>query len=131
MSVKLTPELRRQLESVNARNNAMPYVEDRKAHGKIEQWDDIRKLLRGDCEDYALGKRAELRELGWTEADLSLVTCWIPVNQYHMVLAVTHADGTLILDNAYPKIREWTECLKAGYKFDKRQQGSGWFSVPS
>lgn len=71
------------------------YVSDEKQHGVPEYWEIS---LAGDCEDYALWCRKELKRRG-IESDL--VVCYTETGEAHMVCSV---DGW-ILDNRHRNVR--------------------------
>lgn len=98
-------EQRHQLETVNSIVNAMPYITDQKQFGQEEYWEETGK---GDCEDKVLAKMAMLRHLGWARGDLNMAICKVG-GIGHAVLAVASDDGTMILDNAQPKVCMWRD----------------------
>lgn len=53
----------------------------------------------GDCEDYALTKRARLRAAGLPAGAVRLATAALPSGELHAVLTVETDRGTLVLDN--------------------------------
>src|SRR5688572_15398105 len=65
------------LEAVNSYVNArVRFVDDRVQYGIADRWQaasDTLARARGDCEDFALAKRAMLRAAGVPEKDLYLV----------------------------------------------------------
>lgn len=99
-------------------NNSVTYKTDAQCYGKPEHWEAAGKY--GDCEDYALLKRAKLLKAGWDPDKIGLVTC-----RYsgigHCVLWVDTQDGYFILDNRYAEPRtpslldyEWEAMLCDG-----------------
>ena len=81
------PVLRKVQKSVN---DLVFQATDTSLHGTIEHW-DFPKLISdsegsyfaGDCEDIAILKRWELRELyGYAQSQLLLTTILIPMNEY-------------------------------------------------
>jgi predicted transglutaminase-like cysteine proteinase len=78
-------------------NDSVSYRTDAAQYGRPEHWEPAGRL--GDCEDYALLKRARLLEAGWDADKLALVTCRQPGGVGHVVLYVDTDDGAFILDN--------------------------------
>lgn len=82
---------------VNAR---VAYKSDLQQFGVPDFWQEAGRF--GDCEDYALLKRALLKEQGFDESCIHLATCWINVKAIdtgHCVLIVETDKGQFILDN--------------------------------
>lgn len=71
------------------------YVDDKKQYGVPEHWDIS---LKGDCEDYALWCREELKKHGIAS---DLVVCFTETGEAHLVCSV---EGW-ILDNRYKTVR--------------------------
>ncbi len=79
------------------------YREDRTG----DEWAPAALTLRrgyGDCEDFALAKRALLIELGVPSDDLYLVLLHDSRRVQHAVLAVNRRDRLLVLDNRTDKV---------------------------
>ncbi len=93
-----------QVEAVNkAVNHRLTYRDDSRIFGTADYWATPAESLSrnaGDCEDYAILKRAALRALGVPESDMYLVVLRdLAVRADHAVLAV-RIDGQIkILDN--------------------------------
>ena len=84
-----------QLENVNTRINAIPYVADDPRFGEpFDTWKSAPDGKSWPCRDYVIAKAVALRDLGWPREALSVVLCWIeprgdpPKREYHAVLAV-------------------------------------------
>jgi predicted transglutaminase-like cysteine proteinase len=88
-------------ERINSQVNAsVTWMSDSEQFGVPEFW--IEAGTFGDCEDYALLKRAYLLEHGFDADKIHLATCWINVkadNTGHCVLVVDTNEGQFILDN--------------------------------
>jgi predicted transglutaminase-like cysteine proteinase len=92
--VKLTSRLQTQLASINSRvNSRMRATSDKGA----DKWSIGGKT--GDCEDYAMTKRALLIAAGWPSRALSLTKVRTAWGEGHAVLSVRTSAGTLVLDN--------------------------------
>ena len=72
---------------------------------------------RGDCEDYAITKKAQLMARGWPASSL-LVALARTNGQQHGVLVVRTTAGDLVLDNLRNSILGWDQ---TGYRYDKIQ----------
>lgn len=100
--IAMTPKRWAQLERVNHRVNAAiePMAD---TYGSMETWRVSPNA--GNCHDYAVTKRHELRKLGWPSRALLLsevVTSW---GEHHLVLVVRTSDGDLVLDNLRTNVR--------------------------
>lgn len=84
-----------------------------------EEW--LINPASGDCNDYAVSKKHELRARGWPDHALFLsevVTSW---GEHHLVLIVRTDKGDLVLDNMTGAIRpvaqaryQWVRAQKPG-----------------
>ncbi len=88
-------------ERINSDVNAsVTYKTDLEQYSKPEFWVEAGRF--GDCEDYALLKRALLKEQGFDEDKIHIATCWINVKAIdtgHCVLIVETDKGQFVLDN--------------------------------
>ncbi len=102
-------------ERINSQVNAsVSYKTDLEQYSTPEFWTDAGKF--GDCEDYALLKRAYLLEQGWPIDKLNLCCCWCETGEYHAVLLCNTSKGWFVLDNRYT----WPVTPKSlPYKWDK------------
>lgn len=89
--------------AINAAVNASTtYRTDAQSFGVPEFWETAGQF--GDCEDYALAKRARLLAAGWPPDLLGLCVCVDETGAGHCVLYVYTIDrGAWILDNRH----EW------------------------
>ena len=71
----------------------------------------------GDCDDYALTKRAVLEGRGWPAASLRFATAFTEADEYHLVLLIETDQGTLVLDNRFDRPVPWTRLSAGGYKW--------------
>ena len=97
------------LEAVNSYVNArVRFVDDRVQFGVADRWMQASETLargRGDCEDFALAKRAMLRAAGVPEGDLYLVVLKdLSRRADHAVLVVRAKGRFLVLDNGTDRI---------------------------
>ena len=92
--VKLNAKLRQQIISVNAHvNRSMIARSDKGA----DKWSVGGRY--GDCEDFAMTKRAMLIAQGWPSRALSLTVVKTAWGEGHAILSVHTSSGTLVLDN--------------------------------
>ncbi len=118
-----------QLQDVNTRINAIPYVGLVGPTEPVDQWLDT--PLVGEswvCRDYVLAKAKALGDMGWDGEKMSVVLCWtevvaLPPNdrEYHAVLGVKVDTGVLmILDSRFDTIYPW-DSPPAQYIWDRQQ----------
>lgn len=88
-------------------NRAIRPASDQVQYGVVEHWETpILEAVqgaaapRGDCEDYALEKRARLLAAGWSEQAVALAIARLP-SGLHTVLIVQTDLGDFILDNLH------------------------------
>ncbi len=97
------------IEAVNAYVNArVRFVDDSVQFGVSDRWlpaSDTLARGRGDCEDYAIAKRAMLRAAGVADHDLYLVVLKdLSRRADHAALVVRAAGRFLVLDNGTNRI---------------------------
>jgi predicted transglutaminase-like cysteine proteinase len=114
--VRLTSERWEELDEVNRSVNASIIPEANTEGLAGEKW--LIGPSHGDCNDYAVSKRAELLDRGWPARTLLLsevVTSW---GEHHLILVVRTSAGDVILDNLTPQIRPWS---RAPYRWVRMQ----------
>jgi predicted transglutaminase-like cysteine proteinase len=97
------------LEGANSYVNArVRFVDDRVQFGAVDRWMPASETLargRGDCEDYAIAKRALLRAAGVPDRDLYLVVLKDLTRRADHAVLVVRANGRfLVLDNGTDRI---------------------------
>jgi predicted transglutaminase-like cysteine proteinase len=102
------------LVAVNGYVNArVRFVDDRVQFGVADRWMPASETLargRGDCEDFALAKRAMLRAAGVPDKDLYLVVLKDLTRRADHAVLVARADGRfLVLDNGTDRIVDSSE----------------------
>lgn len=102
----LTPERWDELRLVNRGVNAAIAPQAETDVERPDYWQTPLAAVRpagarveGDCEDYALEKRARLRALGWRSEALSLAVAALPRGGAHAVLIAQTDRGDIVLDN--------------------------------
>lgn len=113
----LTPQIWDMVSSINLSvNTRIAPVSDEDQYGVPDYWTYPGKA--GDCEDYALEKKAELVSRG-IPANVLLMTVVLDENGAgHAILMVATDKGDYMLDNRRDEILRWDQ---TGYKFLKRQ----------
>jgi predicted transglutaminase-like cysteine proteinase len=101
--VGYTEDLGRLLQQVNAGiNRAIRPRSDRRDTWSIG-------VSQGDCEEYALAKRAELVRLGVPASAVRIAMATTRSGQGHAVVVVRTDAGDLVLDNLTSSIKNWNE----------------------
>lgn len=92
----------------NRINRILDYASDRTVYETVDYWAAPEEALRrgrGDCEDFAIVKRAALVAAGVPSRSISLVVVHDEQRKvYHAVLSVRTDQGNFILDNATPHV---------------------------
>jgi predicted transglutaminase-like cysteine proteinase len=84
---------------------------------------------RGDCEDYALLKRQQLLEMGWSSSSLRIATALTQGGTGHAVLIVRLNNQDVVLDNLTDAIRPWYETEYRFLKIQSDTDPNAWFAV--
>lgn len=113
-SVQLNDELRKQLSDINLDVNRR-IAPKADAPGK-DRWS--LNVTSGDCDDYAVQKRARLIENGWPPKALSLAAVKTAYGENHLVLTVRTNAGDLVLDNLFDSVVFYDE---TSYRWERRQ----------
>jgi predicted transglutaminase-like cysteine proteinase len=111
--VRLTPDLLQRINAVNLQTNAA-IVPAAETNG------DVWKVggRTGDCEDYALAKRAKLLQMGFPSSAVLIATAYQRSGAYHAILVVRTDRGDFVLDNLSKAIKPWD---RTGYRFEMIQ----------
>jgi predicted transglutaminase-like cysteine proteinase len=105
------------IEDVNSGvNRRIIQVTDEEYYGKPEFWTYPKSA--GDCEDFALLKKRELKSRGFAESDLLITVVKKPDGEGHAILTVHTSEGDFVLDNLDGRVRRWRD---TPYRFEKRQ----------
>lgn len=123
--VALTEEVWRTLSAVNLEvNRSISASTDAQSYGRDEFWAmplTEGRTAQGDCEDYALEKRARLIEQGWDRDALALAVADAPGVGMHAVLIVQTDHGDFVLDNLHDAPRS---PRALNYRWVSRQAGA-------
>ncbi|WP_279479102.1 transglutaminase-like cysteine peptidase [Aureimonas sp. SK2] len=126
----LDAALMRTVALVNtAVNSEITAASDQDLYGQEEFW--TLPTSAGDCEDYALLKRARLHEAGIPLSDLLLTVVRKVDGTGHAILTLRTAAGDFVLDNLDWRVRRWNE---VPYRFVKRQSeahAGRWLEIES
>lgn len=124
-AAKLTARTWTKITAVNARvNRSIQPVND---NPNRDTWSVSPR--KGDCEDFALTKRAKLLRAGLKPSQLIIATARVPGVGNHAVLVVRTDRGDFVLDNLTNKIRPWS---RTGYRWLKKQSAENpkrWVSL--
>lgn len=127
--VELTNSRSAELASVNSSvNRRITESSDMATNGTDDDWRVPSRY--GDCEDFAILKKAELMKLGWPASALLLTVArsgW----EGHTVLTVRTSKGDLILDNRSSSVKDWS---RTPYRYFARQAlgvGKAWELIGS
>lgn len=112
--------------AINTSINKLPYRLDQDRYNIPEYWSAI-DASGGDCEDYALAKRAALLSAGASPSNLHLVTTFTEQGEFHTVLVVDTDEGSYVLDNRYPYPMPKQSL---NYKWNSIQNGNIWYALP-
>lgn len=120
--VKLDKEHEFQLRLVNAKVNLEIRPVNDKAVAPDAMPDTWSLAPRaGDCEDFAVTKRAELIKLGWPSRALRMAVGKTYRGEGHAVLVVRTSQGDMVLDNRTSRVLPW---YKAGIIWTKIQSSA-------
>jgi predicted transglutaminase-like cysteine proteinase len=124
---RLTAERWEELKQVNKSTNGAIVPESNLEGLAGEKW--LIAPARGDCNDYAVTKRAELLRRGWPSRALLLsevVTSW---GEHHLILVVRTSMGDLVLDNLTGQIRSWSQAPYRWVRIQSPTNPNYWASL--
>lgn len=126
--IDLTESVWHKLESVNSRvNRSIRSRSDREIHGRSDVWSIGGRF--GDCEDYVLAKRQQLRSAGIPSGAMSIAVVRTAGGIGHAVLIVRTDRGDFALDNRRSAIRAWNRTGYRYYKITAPDNGRTWIKV--
>ncbi|MEM5472278.1 transglutaminase-like cysteine peptidase [Hoeflea sp. AS60] len=115
------------LNSVNlAVNRAIKPAADTTAFGRKEFW--TANARAGDCEDFALAKRAKLLRKGFKASQL-LLTMGYARGEAHTVLVVRTRDGDYVLDNLQDDVQPVQSARISFRKIQSPKHGGHWLQI--
>ena len=115
-----------EVRRVNREVNKLDYRSDTERFHQDDFWTRI-DAEGGDCEDYALEKRARLMALGLPHGALKIAICRVS-GAGHAVLTLDANGRTYVLDNNFDDLRDWHS---TGYEWLFRQRGKEWVRISS
>ncbi|MBB3949137.1 transglutaminase-like cysteine peptidase [Aureimonas jatrophae] len=128
--INLTSQLVRLVADVNsAVNTQIKPASDQALYGREEYWTLPDKS--GDCEDFALLKRARLHAAGIPLSDLLVTVVRKRDGTGHAILTLRTRQGDFVLDNLDWRVLSWRD---APYEFLKRQSSEDpglWVEIES
>ena len=86
------------------------------------------KARAGDCEDFALAKRAKLLRIGFKPSQL-LLTMGYSGGEAHTVLVVRTRDGDYVLDNLHDEVMPVQSARMSFRKIQAPEHGGKWLQV--
>ncbi|WP_417410017.1 transglutaminase-like cysteine peptidase [Hoeflea sp.] len=110
----------------NAVNKAIKPASDKAVFGRKEFW--TAKARSGDCEDFALAKRARLLRNGFNSSQL-LLTMGYRGNEAHTVLVVRTRDGDYVLDNLEDKVQPVRAARMSFRKIQSPAHSGRWLKI--
>jgi predicted transglutaminase-like cysteine proteinase len=118
-AVKLNDQRYADLVDVNRNVNVAIRPQPNLRGVAYEEW--LINPASGDCNDYAVSKKHELRARGWPDRALFLSEVVVASGEHHLVLVVRTDRGDLVLDNMTGAIRpvaqvryQWIRAQKPG-----------------
>lgn len=126
--ITLTDATWKKLVAVNNRvNRSIKSRSDRSTHGRSDVWSVGGRY--GDCEDFALAKRQQLRSSGIPSGAMSIAVVRTGGGIGHAVLIVRTDRGDFALDNRRSSIRAWNKTGYRYYKITAPGNGRSWIKV--
>jgi predicted transglutaminase-like cysteine proteinase len=113
------------VKDINSTVNELPYKSDPERYSSPELWTEI-DANGGDCEDFALAKRAALLDEGADRSELHMVLCYTEKGEFHAVLVVDTDEGSFVLDNRYPHPMPKQSL---DYTWHSIQKGNKWYTL--
>jgi predicted transglutaminase-like cysteine proteinase len=115
------------LRSVNKSvNRTIKPVSDKDQYGIREKW--VKGARAGDCEDYALTKRARLSAMGVPKASL-LLAVGRSAGEAHTVLVVRTKEGDFVLNNLSDEVTPVRGSTLGISKIQSPENGAEWLRV--
>lgn len=125
---RLTASTMSKMRSVNRSvNRAIAPKSDHEAYGKKEYWAFPANV--GDCEEYALAKRAKLLRAGFRSSNLKLAMSRRPNGEAHAVLVVRTNVGDYVLDNLVDAVLPVSQARMRFLKMQAPDDAARWVRV--
>ncbi len=111
----------------NSVNRSIVAKSDQDAFGKTEHWAYPARV--GDCEEFALAKRARLIGAGFRPANLKLTMSRLPWGEAHAVLVVRTDAGDFVLDNLTNQILPVSKARMRFVKMQSSRNAADWVRI--
>ena len=108
-------------------NTTIKPMTDMDLYGVEEKW--AIPTWAGDCEDFALLKRKELIDAGFSPSDTLMTVVLQPNGEGHAVLTVRTDHGDFILDNMRNKVMLWSDTEYTYLKRVSAADPSRWVKI--
>ncbi|MGL4325132.1 MAG: transglutaminase-like cysteine peptidase [Beijerinckiaceae bacterium] len=123
--VALTASRMQQMQLVNSRvNRSIKPRADRPDRADV--WTLAPRA--GDCDDFAVTKRAQLLAMGWPSSALLLTHTTAASGEDHLVLTVRTTQGEFILDNLHTQVRPAHQGLRPIIKIQSALNPGYWLA---
>ena len=105
-----TAARRAELDTVNRQVNGSIAPETKEVSDIVKHW----RLAppKGNCSDYAVTKRHDLLQKGWSSSSLLLAEVTLKIGEHHLILVVRTAGGEFVLDNLDQNVLSLAEARK-------------------
>lgn len=123
---KATLTLARKINS--SINRTVPQIEDARQYGQRDFW-SLPTERGGDCEDFALLKKAALMQEGISPGNLLIATVLDRNRNNHAVLILRTTAGDYVLDSATSQIRLWSQTRYSFLKIQDPNAPNRWRAV--
>jgi predicted transglutaminase-like cysteine proteinase len=112
-----TPARHAELDAVNRHVNASIAPQAEEATSSIdEKW--LLAPAAGNCSDYAVTKRHDLLQRGWSSSSLLLAEVTLETGEHHLILVADTEGGEFVLDNLDPNVLSLTK-IKSRYYWNR------------
>jgi predicted transglutaminase-like cysteine proteinase len=112
-----TPARHAELDAVNRHVNASIAPQAEEATSSIdEKW--LLAPAEGNCSDYAVTKRHDLLQKGWSSSSLLLAEVTLKTGEHHLILVADTEGGEFILDNLDPNVLSLAK-TRSGYYWNR------------
>ncbi len=111
----------------NSVNRSMRERTDRALYRVADKWAIGQKA--GDCEDFALTKKAQLVAKGWPSSALLVALATTRAGLEHAVLIARTDHGDLVLDSLRSDIRGWSPSLYRWRTVQAPSEAWNWYAI--
>lgn len=123
--IDMTPETQARISAINVRvNRSIRPLADPPGQ---EEW--VIGGVAGSCHDYAVTKRKELLQAGFSSKAIRLAVAFTGDGQGHAVVVVRTDGGDVVLDNRTNAIRRWDKTDLRWLKIESSENPRFWVSL--